>query len=79
MNNKEQVFNNFVEMIKNSWTYNRMTETEKERCIHVLLDNRTQNDIKGTYIQRWKALNTVYNAFLMGLGYDGFLWRENGL
>lgn len=78
MNNKikENVFNNFIEMIKKSWTYNRMTTEEKSKCINVLTSNRIIEDIKGTYIQRWNALNCVYYGFLIGIGYETFSWRE---
>ena len=77
MKNKEQVFDDFIKMICNSWTYGKMTKEEKETCLNVLSSYRTIHDIKGTYIQRWKALNTVYYAFIMGLGYSDFTWRES--
>lgn len=73
----EQVFDDFTEMIKNSWTYEKMTIKEKQRCIKMLNDDRTTKNVKGNYIQRWNILNAIYGAYLSGLNYNGAFWREN--
>lgn len=75
MRNKNNVFADYLEMIKNSWTYARMTEEEKEKIQELLTSGRIKEDVKGTYKQRWQALNGVYYAFLIGIGYDNFDWR----
>ena len=62
-------------MIKKSWTYDRMTKEEKEKVQEILTSGRIKEDIKGTYKQRWQALNAIYYAFLIGIGYDNFDWR----
>lgn len=73
---KENAFPDFMEMTCNSWTYQRMTEEEKSRCEKALKSAPTQ-DIQGTYRQRRSAYNAVYNAYLIGIGYTGPLWREH--
>ena len=75
MKNKNNVFIDYLEMIKKSWTYDRMTQEEKEKIQEILTSGRIKEDIKGTYKQRYDALSTVYYAFLIGIGYDNFDWR----
>lgn len=78
MKNKDFVFTDFIEMVRNSWTYGKMTEEERGAIHCLLLDYRTTENIKGTYQQRWNALNVVYSAYLRGIGYNGADWREKG-
>ena len=54
-----------------------MTQTEKDKWNVVLFSTRTANAIKGTYNQRWNILQALYGAYLIGIGYDNFSWREN--
>lgn len=77
MKNKNFVFTDFLEMIRNSWTYDRMTEEEKNKIHCILLDYRTTDNIKGTYRQRWDALNALYHAFLIAIDYNGPEWRAD--
>ncbi len=72
---KEQANADFIQMIRHSWTYQRMTEPEKAACEKALTSAPAQ-DIQGTYRQRWSAYNAIYHAFLIGIGYNGALWRE---
>ena len=73
--NKDNVFTDYLEMIKKSWTYARMTKEEREKIQEILTSGRIKEDIKGTYQQRWQALNALYYAFLIGIGYDNADWR----
>ena len=75
-NAKENVFHNFTVMIKKSWTYERLTEEEREKIISILNDTRTKNEVKGTYYQRWNILGLVYSSFINALGYMPSGWRE---
>lgn len=70
---KENATGKFIEMIKKSWTYNRMTEKEKDLCI---LCFSCARGIRGTARQRWDSLHDIYSAFLAGLDYSPFGWRE---
>ncbi len=77
MREKENARRDFVEMIKESWTFARLTETEKTDCIR-LLTEENGNAVKGSYLQRWEILNAVYYGFLAALGYMSrpWAWRE---
>jgi hypothetical protein len=72
MKNKENAYFDFVEMIKKSWTYGRLTDQERERLFEAL----SRAHIFGTWVQRWEILNDVYFAFLTALGYKPIGWRE---
>lgn len=73
---KENVFKDHYEMVKNSWTYAKLTSEEKERLNLLVYDKCVRKSIKGTYKQRWETLNMLYSAFLKGVGYTGGNWRE---
>ena len=51
--NKEMVLSDFIVMIRNSWTYDKMTYKEKDRLLEMLDSNRTKDALKGTYNNRW--------------------------
>lgn len=71
---KEQAQADFIAMTRNSWTFQRMTQEEQDTAIQALLCSEM---LKGSYKQRYSALNAVYRAFLLGIGYDGPQWRES--
>lgn len=72
---KMQAATDFKKMIFNSWTYDKMTRDERER-LALALDSVQAHEIKGDYNARRAALDLAYNSFLLGLGYNGFNWRE---
>ena len=74
--NKETVLVDFIDMTLQSWTFNRMTEKEAERCLDVLRWTERVAGLRGTYEARWSTLQAVYYAYLIGIGYDGGVWRE---
>lgn len=74
MRNKEEAKAVYIENIKHSWTFERMTPQEKERCIDLFACE--YEGIVGSFKQRWRIYNAMYHCFLVGLGYDGFNWRE---
>lgn len=65
-NNKENATQEFIEMVKQAWTYARLTEEEKQRLIECLQFAK----IGGTFDQRWAHLHDIFNAFLQGCGYS---------
>ncbi len=73
---KENAWNDFLEIVKNSWTFGKMTKEEKERWSNTIGSVRIINNLKGNYKQRIEFLNCIYFAYLDGLGYNGFDWRE---
>ena len=74
---KEMAQSDFWEMIKTSWTYNKLTEHEKEQLKNVIFSQRAENCLKGSYSQRWEILQAIYFGFLMALNYEPIGWREN--
>lgn len=69
---KEQALEKFMEMIKQSWTWERLTKEEIERFYECI----DRSILFGTFKQRWQHLNDIYFSFLMGLGYSWNNWRE---
>lgn len=73
---KENALISFICMICRSWTFARLTESEKEDCINSLLFASEQKILKGTYNHRFMILHSIYNAFLSALGYKNGNFRE---
>lgn len=69
---KEKALEEFMKMIKQSWTWLKLTEEEKERFYECI----DHSILFGTFTQRWRHLNDIYFSFLMGLGYSWDNWRE---
>ena len=76
MKNKEQAIEDFIQMIKESWTYQRLTKKEQDNFISHLYWERTSKIIKGSYLERYNLLNDLYWFYLLGIGYTDFTWRE---
>ena len=76
MNNKDAL-KEYEKMIINSWTYKKMTADEQIKLFETFEHIRTKDAFKGTFNQRWNVLQAIYGAFLAGLGYNNFNWREN--
>lgn len=66
------VENYFQNVIKKSWTWQKLTQEEQQRFI----DMDVFDKIKGTDKQRIEWLNTIYTAFLSALDYKPIGWRE---
>lgn len=73
MKQKENAYTDFIRIVTNSWTWLRMTESE--RATFWRLTEKLE-EAAGTYDNRMKVYHSIYTAFLYGLGYDGFKWRE---
>lgn len=71
---KEQAQADYIAMIRNSWTFQRMTQKEQEKAIKAL---HCLDMLQGSYKQRWYTMEAVYRAYLLGIGYDGAYWRES--
>lgn len=72
---KENVILDFDIMIRNSWTYARMTEEERKNWEKVLYSTPTKEALKGAYFQRWHILQAIYSSFLQALNYTP-TWRD---
>lgn len=65
---KENTINSFMEILKKSWTWGKLTEEEKARfCAFV----------RNEKIRGKKALYAHYKVFLSGCGYKPIGWRCN--
>lgn len=68
----DEVTNKFFQnIIKTSWTWQRLTEEEKSRFENLDIFC----EIRGTKDMREQWLFTIYVSFLSGLGYDGWHWH----
>lgn len=65
------VENYFQDVIKKSWTWEKLTE-ERKRFINMHVFDK----IKGNDITRIEWFNSIYHAFLVGLDYKTIGWRE---
>lgn len=66
---KEMAKEDFVEMIKKSWTFDRMTDKEKSDCLLMFNLATTDMALKGDYLHRWRILQALYDSFLTALCY----------
>ena len=73
--NKEDAIAVYMEMVKNAWTWQRLTEKERNRFEHTVVDNDQR--IKGNFDARWNILSLMYTSFLNALGYEPIGWRES--
>ncbi len=74
---KDDAFDMFVEMVKESWTYEKLNEQEKQNLYTTL--EHAKNKIKGNLKQRNETLDLIYLAFLNALGYceNVVNWRDD--
>ena len=73
---KENAKNDFINMIQNSWTYNKLTQKEQKNLKNLLCSEHIENILKGTYKQRYEILYGIYYSFLIALDYKSIGWRE---
>lgn len=69
---KEIAITDYITIIKHSWTWARLTDSEREQFIRVACDF----DLRGDYNTRHNTLQGMYLAFLTALDYNPTTWRE---
>lgn len=69
---KENAVEQGLEIIINSWTWERLTLDEMDKFLSFV----ASRNIKGTVAQRWDHIFNLFSAFLYGCGYDGPRWRD---
>lgn len=72
---KEQALPRYLDMIRKSWTWERLTDAERRACTEALQDT-ARAALRGTMQARWEILHAVYAAFLAGTGYNSENWRD---
>lgn len=73
---KEKAINDFIEMIKKSWTYEKLTNEEKRNFENSVMWAIKNKCINGNYNNRCMILHSLYNTFLNAIGYTGEKWRD---
>ena len=56
---KEKALDNFIDMIEQSWTFEKMTKEERQRLSMLFHHTRTLEILKGTYKQRWEIFKDI--------------------
>ena len=62
----------FQNVIKKSWTWDRLTEEEQQR----FMDMNVFDKIKGNDQTRVEWMYTIYQSYLTALEYQPIGWRE---
>ena len=68
MIDKEQAMSDWMDMSFRSWTFNALTDEQREKWRELQKKQWFRDAVKGTYQQRWDALQAIYFAFLEGTG-----------
>ena len=66
----------FLNLVKNSWTWEKLTEKEQQTFIYQLKTPITLKCLENNIEHSWETLNALYYMFLKGLGYENINWRE---
>lgn len=74
--NKENAVIDFMQMIRKSWTWARLTHQERIDFANSVDWAIQQNVIIGTYKQRYQTVYALYYTFLIALGYGESDWRD---
>ena len=70
---REEVRRQIIGILKQSWTYERLTHKEREKILSCLEWCKLYGNTKK---QLAEELNQIYTAFLAALDYDPITWRE---
>lgn len=76
MKDKNNAYADYMEMIRSSWTYGKLTPAEVNQLENLMSQLNDYNRITGSYNTRWDQLECIYEAYLTGAGYDGPFWRS---
>lgn len=71
---KDRAYSDFKSMITDSWTWDRLTDEERKTFENHLAC--WSCSVGGSYDTRYGIFNLLYQAYLAGVGYNGFTWRE---
>lgn len=71
---RESIRQIYLDIYKKSWTYEKLTNKERNKIIHVLANCELYGNTKK---QVCDQLRTIYDTFLSALDYKPIGWREN--
>lgn len=75
MENKNNAYAHMMQVFRNSWTYNKLTDTEKLRFDNAFDSKIVLGSLRGNYHTRCEQMNALYDVFLHAIGYNGPSWR----
>lgn len=70
---RESIRQTYLNIYKNSWTYEKLTRKERQNIISILANCKLYGNTKE---QVCEQMHTIYNAFLSALDYKPIGWRE---
>lgn len=70
---RESIRQTYLNIYKNSWTYERLTRKERQKIISILANCELYGNTKK---QVCDQLHTIYDTFLSALDYKPIDWRE---
>lgn len=73
--NKEAATTDYIEMIKGSWTWDRLSTFERRAFLKSIEGAENLKQIHGNYEQRWMICEAMYTTFLNALCYAPTGWR----
>ena len=65
---KAKAIPDWMDMTFQSWTWYALTDEQRAAWDQMVKKRWFRDAVKGTYQQRWDALNAIYFAFLEGVG-----------
>lgn len=65
--NKAQSLEDWENMTALSWSYNALTDEQRAAWEKLKKTQWFRDAVRGTYKQRWDAVNAIYMAFLEGV------------
>lgn len=71
IDNMKYIKNHFNDVVVNSWSWNRLTEQEKQSFL-----DSDFSEIKGTKENQIILFNDLYFKFLENLGCNSMSWRK---
>lgn len=74
--NKENATRDWLENIKKTWTWNKLTKEEQVKFLKTINTYGVKQVIKGSYNDRYLILQALYHSFLTALDYNPTNWRE---
>ena len=63
---KAKAMPDWMDMTFRSWTFNALTDEQREKWRELQKKQWFRDAVKGTYSQRWDVLQAIYSAFLAG-------------
>ena len=73
---KEKALDNFVDLISQSWTYEKLTKEEQKKFKEFVYSKQVENCLRGNHNQRVEILQAIYSGFLVALNYKPIGWRD---